>query len=861
MKKAVGAVLLLGVLLAVLLAALPADLPELSDAEPTIAVTADQTVYLTETRGGSAWIYSVNDEGAVRDTHLYEDASGIPLLTALENDVYFVLTTAEGEAWSLLRLREGEETVLFESTRELAAPPEAVCASASGIDLTFRSGNTLSVYRMDLDGGEPAQLLDTELPDGMTAVSAVFANDKLFCLLSDGRILTLRAGGQEDPTVQETGGFTLLSASQGSVWAYREETGSACFGAASVQSGTGVVLGGQAVLCGATGGADGDTAALSIENGKAVLVRAGAASTLRQVPEFSLRVRLMFKMNLLLLGMTVYAVCALLFLLTFFLCRKTHRLAVRVTAGCTCLFLFTAGAVGTLSWAAAQEREASLLTAQAASAGQLRAASLEALDLTAVLAGSAGVDDALRQLAAVELESGEGTLTFQSAILAPDGQSVSFSGDAAKGSPVGAVYGQETALLVQNAADGMDGTALCSNRGRPSGVDVRTLTRYGDPVGLLVTTVSASDETLTEPWALFLPPFVAAVAASVLTALFSFLMLRPLRRLTGRMRAISEGDFNLPSMRTAPDEVGDMWQSLREMAVALHIKDYETDATVRSFYRFVPRGIDRLLGRASIMETSLGDMANVSGTVGILSIQNREDIRVRLDDNGFMDFLNDSYALIDRQMDEHEGLLLSNGFDPDGLELLFGGSPDQGVSFSVGLLGETGPMEPDRTPDFFLLLHSATFLYGLVGTEQRTFSLLSSSEIAFLHTLPRFFRGTGVRLAATDACLKAMARPCASRYIGFVSSEDGKYVYKLHQILEGCSDLERSLCLSYDDKFQKGIRLFCENDFYLARNLFSAILKLNPGDGIARWYLFACEHYFNQSDPGSEGYNLFGIQE
>ena len=118
-----------------------------------------------------------------------------------------------------------------------------------------------------------------------------------------------------------------------------------------------------------------------------------------------------------------------------------------------------------------------------------------------------------------------------------------------------------------------------------------------------------------------------------------------------------------------------------------------------------------------------------------------------------------------------------------------------------------------------------------------------------------------MRLAATDACLKAMARPCASRYIGFVSSEDGKYVYKLHQILEGCSDLGRSLCLSYDDKFQKGIRLFCENDFYLARNLFSTILKLNPGDGIARWYLFACEHYFNQSDPGSEGYNLFGIQE
>ena len=73
--------------------------------------------------------------------------------------------------------------------------------------------------------------------------------------------------------------------------------------------------------------------------------------------------------------------------------------------------------------------------------------------------------------------------------------------------------------------------------------------------------------------------------------------------------------------------------------------------------------------------------------------------------------------------------------------------------------------------------------------------------------------------------------------------------------------MEKSLCLSYDDKFQKAIGLFCQNDFYLARNLFSAVLKLNPADGIARWYLFACEHYFNNSEPGGEVYSLFGIED
>lgn len=862
MKKAVGAVLLLGVLLAVLLVAHPADLPELANAEKTVAVTEDQTAYLAETKGGASWIYGVDDEGKVQNAYLQDAGYRVVLLSAYENDLYYVRTANDSsDSWQLIRLREGEESLLLESTRELPDPPDAISVSEAGIDLTFRAGSDLSVWRMELSGGEPAQLLDTELQAGLTAVSAVFADDKLFCLLSDGRILTIRAGGQEDASVQETGGFTLLSSSQGSVWAYRQENGMACAGASAVQSGSGVAVNGQAVLCGASGGSGGDTVVLSVENGKTVLVRTGGVSSSRVVPEVSLRVRLMFKTQLLLWGMVLYAVCALLFLLTLFLCRRTHRLAARITACCTCLFLFTAGIVSALQCGGQNRQAEELLTAQASAAGQTRASALEEMDLTSALAGTGSTDDALRQMTAVETAGGMQTLTYSSAILTVEGDAVRLSEYTAENSPVAAVYGAQAAGLAQDAAQGTAGTLICRHAGRLSAVDVRTLTRYGDSVGLLLTSVTLTQVERPELAGCIWPPFAAALLASAAVALLSFGMLRPLRSLTQRMRSISEGDFNLAPMRTASDEVGDMWQSLRETAVALRIKDYETAATVRSFYRFVPRGLEQLLGRASIMETSLGDMANVSGTVGILSIQNREDIRVSLDDNGFMGFLNESYSLIDRQMAANGGLLLSSGFNPDGLEFLFSGSPDQGVAFSVGLMGETGSMENGQAPDFFLLLHSASFLYGLVGTEQRTFSLLSSSEIAFLHTLPRFFRGTGVRMAATDACLKAMSKPCASRYIGFVSSEDGKYVYKLHQILEGCSDMEKSLCLSYDDKFQKGIRLFCENDFYLARNLFSAILKLNPGDGIARWYLFACEHYFNQNDPGSEGYNLFGIQE
>lgn len=204
MKKAVGAVLLLGVLLAVLLVAHPADLPELANAEKTVAVTEDQTAYLAETKGGASWIYGVDDEGKVQNAYLQDAEYRVVLLSSYENDLYYVRTANDlSGSWQLIRLREGEESLLFESTRELPDSPDAISVSEAGIDLTFRTGSDLSVWRMELSGGEPAQLLDTELQEGLTAVSAVFADDKLFCLLSDGRILTIRAGGQEDVSVQE----------------------------------------------------------------------------------------------------------------------------------------------------------------------------------------------------------------------------------------------------------------------------------------------------------------------------------------------------------------------------------------------------------------------------------------------------------------------------------------------------------------------------------------------------------------------------------------------------------------------------------------------------------------------------------
>ena len=862
MKKAAAATVLLGVLICALFLFSPAGLPELDRASQTMAVDETGTVLLAENRGDSAWIYGVDSEGIVSSA--FRQAGGrVTLLASGESGVYFVLVPASESGWQLMRLSDGSAQAVLQNPVDRPDPPEAVSVSAESIDLTFRSGGSISVLRLPIEAvgeGETAEssellsLMDLTLSGAETPVSAAFAEDRLFCLLEDGSVLSVRPGenGAKEPV--GSGGCTVLSASRGSVWAYRQEAGTACGSAASLGGGAGVLLDGSAVLCGA-GGPSGEMAALSAEDGGARLIRSSGGEVMRQSLSVPFRFRLMFQFPGLLILLAVYVLLAFAVLLTMLVCRRAHRLAARFTACCVCTALFAALAAGTVFAALSLGEEGTALEAQAQAATQVRAAALGEQDLHGALAAE-GDRSALRPLLLpAEVTCGDGELQISAAILSADGAQVLLSAGQAAGAPAAQVSGLQVPEIPFSGetVSFREGGAICA-------VSAVPLVRYGETEGLLVT--RAELRPPAEPWFRFYAvPLLAAVVVSVLAALLSFLMMRPLGQLVRRMRSVSEGGLTLAPVRTAADEIGDMWQSLREMSVALRIKDYETNATVRSFYRFVPRGLEQLLDRASIMETSLGDMANVSGTVGVLSIQNREEIRLSVDDGSYMAFLNDSYAVIDRQLASAGGLFLSSGFHPGGMEFLFRESPDQGLAFALGLQGEMTAQEQEHTPDFFLLLHGASFLYGLVGSEERTFPLLSSSEIAFLQTLPAKFRGTGVSVAATEATLKSFDRPCAARYIGFVSSDDGKYTYKLYQILEGCSDLEKALCLSYDEKFQKGIGLFCQDDFYLARNLFSAILKSNPNDGIARWYLFACEHFFHKTDPDGVTYSLFGVEE
>ena len=324
---------------------------------------------------------------------------------------------------------------------------------------------------------------------------------------------------------------------------------------------------------------------------------------------------------------------------------------------------------------------------------------------------------------------------------------------------------------------------------------------------------------------------------------------------------MADGDYSVTAVEIRSDEIGDMTRSLQEMTVSLSIRDYEVRNTMLSYHRFVPNGLEMLLDRASIMEVSLGDSRAITGNTAIITVCNRQSVRLVLSDDDYVSFVNRSSSLMDSAIRSHGGILLSSGYDMAGNKVFFGGDSNNGVRSGLDLLGATSENAAKGAPmpEFFMLLHNTEFLYGIAGSADNLFPYISSSELEFLGTYSEQFRSAGVRIVVTESFLRQLDGNYTTRYIGFLSSAGFQLSVKLFEILDACSDLERNLRISYDMTLQKAINMFYKSDYYLARNLFSSVLRICPTDGIARWYLFACEHFFHAPEGEEPNFQLFGV--
>lgn len=345
-------------------------------------------------------------------------------------------------------------------------------------------------------------------------------------------------------------------------------------------------------------------------------------------------------------------------------------------------------------------------------------------------------------------------------------------------------------------------------------------------------------------------------AGMALTVLVVAMQEREIHRMIRLVTKVAEGrrdwsDLNVekPLLVRECTEMRTFRGGLCQIASNIEWMNYSKYRVLQAYYRFAPKKIEQILHRETILDVEALDRVTTEATLAVVSFADDETLPER----EYIHLMERNYTHLGVVRKEHDGIILSGSNDLSTVKLMFPEETRKALDFGIKLI--TREITDDTIGEAFILLHRTKFVYGVAGDAEQAFTYIHSNEMKVLDRYVDDLRTMGVRMVVTDYVYEVIQKEVTCRYIGYIESQD--YTFKLYEILDAHSADERQKRLDLKPKFQKALNFFYKSDFYLARNLFSEILRSCPTDEVAKWYLFLCENSLNSVDLENQSFALF----
>lgn len=409
------------------------------------------------------------------------------------------------------------------------------------------------------------------------------------------------------------------------------------------------------------------------------------------------------------------------------------------------------------------------------------------------------------------------------------------------------VYGVGTGKLIQDLADkGREGSMLIGIGGESHQVIATAASEALYPEYVLTGITRREDAAGNAVKSRISPLLYSAcvfLAGSVISIWLLLLQGRELKRLARAMQMLAGGETQIRKETVRGKDVDFMWNSLMEIRKTISRINYTKYQIFESCYRFAPKNIEKILGRDSITEVNSGDRVLLHGTMAVVSIAGGQDR-----ENGLAEEISSFVSLIEEHQERSGGFFVSGHCGLDMMKVLFLEESRDTAAFGVSLMQDFARQDTScpGSRKAGILLHYSQYTYGIAGTGKHSLPYLLSGEMEELERYAGWFRSLNLPLVITETVKNRENLESPLRYLGYLLISDVNERIRLYEVLDACPLREGKLKAQTDPKFQKGIELFYQHDFYLARNTFNEVLRENPEDSMATWYLFTCEKYLNE---------------
>ena len=339
------------------------------------------------------------------------------------------------------------------------------------------------------------------------------------------------------------------------------------------------------------------------------------------------------------------------------------------------------------------------------------------------------------------------------------------------------------------------------------------------------------------------------IVGSILLFITLYLQHMDLKVFSKALKRLALGGTKEDSPREVARDMRELWQSYGELSQRIEEINYEKFRIFEAYYRFAPKGIEKIMGRESIFDVQNDDVATVSGNILLLTINKEKSFETKVKT------LSDILSKLEMYAMQNDAILISRDQGLSNIRLLLmkenGDTVAQIVQFihAGTLLGTEG---------WSVMMYRDMLTYGVAGSGTQSLTYIDSEYSHGMDSFAEWFRKIGVPLVVTERVINE-EDVGEKRYIGCAGFGDGGSEEKVgfYEILDAYPAIVRQAMLINRTKFEQTLDLFYSKNFYLARNQFMEILKDCPEDGIVRWYIFECEKYMNgEGDLSKAGYIL-----
>ncbi len=265
--------------------------------------------------------------------------------------------------------------------------------------------------------------------------------------------------------------------------------------------------------------------------------------------------------------------------------------------------------------------------------------------------------------------------------------------------------------------------------------------------------------------------------------------------------------------------------------------------------KFVPTEFLRSVGRTEITDVVLGDHVEREVTVLFSDIRGYTRIAENMTPKQNFKFVNSYVGKMGPIIHRNHGFV--NQYLGDGIMALF---PESGTdSLRAAIEMQRGITEYNRRRksegyeplSVGIGLHTGPLVMGIIGDANRNDTAIIADTVNTASRMEGVSKHYGARIILSEDTLRHIGEPDAFglRFLGKVQLKGKDAALDIYECFDGDPEAQRSLKAATAETFREALTHFVEHRFPKASAGFDEVLRANPDDSVAQYYITKCAEY------------------